>query len=325
MALVGRRSLAALCAACLVLVAFGDCPSWSQASRTIKMIVPLTPGGATDVLARLLAEQISRAHGAAITVENRPGAGTVIGTETASQAAPDGGTVLFSTPPFLINPLLRKLAYDPLTSFEPICHLVSSPAVIVVNDASSYRTLADLLDAARVKSGELTLGSVGPGTASQIAFEILKRAAGVDMTFVPFPGNAPALNALLGGHVTSAFVNYAEAAEQIKAGKLRALATSSRARIAPLPDVPTVAEFGHRDYEADLWYGVVAPARTPSGALSQLADWFKAALRTPEIEPKLAAQGLYPIGTCGADFGTFLRGKQDEYGRAIRAAGIKGG
>jgi tripartite-type tricarboxylate transporter receptor subunit TctC len=307
----------------IILLSLSDHDAGSQSTRPIKLIVPLAPGGGTDILARLLAEQIGRSQGPTMVIENRPGAGTVIGVEAAMHAAPDGNTLLFNTPPFVINPVLRKLNYDPLTSFEPICHLVSSPSVIAVNSASSYGTLTDLLEAARAKPGELTLGSVGPGTASHIAFEMLKRAANVNITFVPYPGNSPSVSALLGGHVTSVFANYAEVAEQIKAGKLRALATSSRTRIEPLPDVPTVAEFGYKDYEADLWYGVVAPAKTPKETLSQLADWFTAAMQAPETKPKLVAQGFYPVGICGADFGTFIRKKYDEYIRVIRDAHIK--
>jgi tripartite-type tricarboxylate transporter receptor subunit TctC len=308
----------------LCLIALAGSASWSQPSRTIKIIVPLAPGGGTDVLARLLGDQIGRAQGPTMVIENRPGAGTVIGVEAASHAAPDGNTLLFNSPPFVINPLLRKVNYDPLASFEPICHLVSSPSVIVVHSSSPYRTFTELLEAARAKPGQLTLGSVGPGTAAHIAFEMLKRRANVDITFVPYPGNAPSVNALLGGHVTSVFANYAEVAEQIKAGKVRALAASSRDRIAPLPDVPTVGESGYKDYDADLWYGVVAPAKTPKEALSQLSDWFTAAMQAPEIKPKLVVQGFYPVGICGEDFGKFLRKKYDEYSRIIREAGIKG-
>jgi len=192
--------------------------------------------------------------------------------------------------------------------------------VIAVNSASPYRTLSDLLGAARVKPGDLTLASFGPATSSQIWFEMLKRRANVDMTFVPYPGMAPAVNALLGEHVTSAWVDYAE---QVAAGKLRALATPARTRIEALPDVPTVAESGYKDYEVDVWFGLVAPAKTPKKAVSELAGWFMAALWVPEIKVKLAMLGLYPVGICGADFSTFLRKQYDEFGRAIREANIK--
>jgi hypothetical protein len=154
----------------------------------------------------------------------------------------------------------------------------------------------------------------------QIAIESLKRAAKVDMTFIPYPGGAPALNALLGEHVTSLFLSYSTMAEQLKAGKLRALATWSRTRIESLPEVPTVAESGYKDYEMDEWNGVLAPARTPKNAVSQLADRFTAALQAPEVKRKLVAQGVYPVGMCGADFAALLRKQYDEYGRIIREA-----
>jgi tripartite-type tricarboxylate transporter receptor subunit TctC len=307
----------------LVFVAPSGRNASSQTARTIKIIVPSPPGSANDILARVLAEQIGRTQGRAMVVEDRPGAGQIIATEIVSRAAPDGSTVLFTANPFVINPHLRKLNYDPLNSFEPICDLVSLPTVIVVNVASPYRTLADLIDAARASPGELTLASVGPGTASQIAFEMLKRAAKVNMTFVPYPGTPPAITALLGGHVTAVFAGYADAHEQLSAGKLRALAAASRTRIDSMPTLPTVAESGYEDYEADLWYGLVAPAKTPKEIISRLADWFTTAMLAPNVKSKLAALALYPVAICGADFGAFLRKQYEDYGRVIREANIK--
>jgi tripartite-type tricarboxylate transporter receptor subunit TctC len=297
--------------------------AWSQTARTIKVVVPFSPGGLVDFVARVLAEQVGRAQGQTVLIENRPGAGGAIGAEAVSRAAPDGNTLLMAFPDLLIASHLRKLNYDPLTSFEPICNLVSYPTAIAVNSASPYRTLADLVDAARAKPGELALASIGPATAYQIAFEMLKRAAKVDMTFIPYPGGAPALNALLGEHVTSLFLSYSTMAEQLKAGKLRALATWSRTRIESLPDVPTVAESGYKDYEMDEWNGVLAPARTPKNAVSQLTDRFTAALQVPEVKRKLVAQGLYPVGMCGADFGALLRKQYEDFGRVIRETNIK--
>ena len=299
--------LAAAAAALTVLLALADHGAWSQTARTIKIVVPLPPGGAGDILARLLTEQVSRAQGATMVIENRPGAGSVIGTEAVSRAAPDGNTLLVNAPYLLINPHVRKLNYDPLTSFEPICYLVSSPTVIVVNSASPYRTLADLLNAAGAKPGELTLASVGPATAQHIGFERLKRAANVNLTYVPYAGGAPAITALLGEHVTAVFAEYAPVAEYLKAGKLRALATATRTRIEALPEVPTVAESGYKDYEVNLWWGLFAPAKTPKETVSQIAGWFTAAMQASEVKAKLVAQGFYPVGMCGADFGALLR------------------
>ncbi|MEI7804569.1 MAG: tripartite tricarboxylate transporter substrate binding protein [Hyphomicrobiales bacterium] len=309
--------------AAAMLVTLTGLAAWAESPRTIKIVVPLPPGGAGDILARLLAEQVGRTQGPSIVIENRPGAGSIIGTEAVARAAPDGGTLLINAPYLLIGPQVKKVNYDPLTGFEPVCYLVSSPGVIVVNGASPYRTLADLLSAARAKPGELTLASVGPATAQHIGFERLKRAANINMTYVPYGGGAPAINALLGGHVTVVFAEYAPLAEHIKAGTLRALATSSRKRIEPLPDLPTVAESGFKDYEVDLWWSLFAPAKTPKEIVSQLAGWFSAAMQAPEVKAKLVAQGFSPVGMCGPDFGALLRRQYDDYGRVIRDANIK--
>jgi tripartite-type tricarboxylate transporter receptor subunit TctC len=309
----------------IVLSPISDGP-WSQTTGTIRIVVPLPPGSAQDIFSRLLADQISRTQGLTMVTENRPGASTAIGTEAVSRAAPDGRTILVNGNPFLINPLVQKLNYHPLTSFEPICNLARSPTLIVVNSSSPYRTLADLLDAARGRPGGLTMASAGPGSATQIAFEQLKREAKVEMTFVPFPGIPPALNALLGDHVTSVFGIYGgEVAEQIKAGRLRALATASPTRIEALPDVPIVAEYGYKDYEVNIWTGIFAPAKTPNSTAAQLAGLFTSALQVPEVREKLVVQGLYPSVTCGAEFGAFLRKQYDDYERIIREANISGG
>ncbi len=319
-----RRIIAGLhLAAAAALIVVSSHGASSQSARTVKIVVPVPPGGAGDILARQLGEQVGHAQGASVVTENRPGAGTVIGTESVARAAPDGNTLLLNAPYMLINPQLRKVSYDPLTSFEPICYLVSSPGVIVVNSASPYRTLADLIDAARAKPGELTLASVGPGTAQHVGFEMLKRAADINLTYVPYAGGAPAINALLGGHVTSVFAEYAPLASHLKAGTLRALATSARKRIEPLPELPTVAESGYHDYEVDLWWGLFAPAKTPKETLSQLARWFTDALRAPAVQAKLAAQGFSSVAMCGPEFGALLRKQYDDYGRIIRETNIR--
>jgi tripartite-type tricarboxylate transporter receptor subunit TctC len=169
----------------------------------------------------------------------------------------------------------------------------------------------------------MTVAGVGPGTAAHMAFEMLKRAASVDMTFVPYPGNPPAMTALLGGHVDVVITGYAAAADLVNTGKLRVLATTSGSRIETLPEVPTVAEFGYKDYAVDFWIGVVAPAKTRKETVSQLGQWFTAALQTTDTKTKLIAQALYPVGLCGADFAAFIRQRYDEYGRVIRDAKIK--
>jgi tripartite-type tricarboxylate transporter receptor subunit TctC len=307
----------------ILFVLLTDHGAWSQTTRTIRIVVPVPPGGGMDFLVRLLAEQIGRTQGVTMLIESRPGAGGRIATDAVSRLAPDGATLLIQSPSFLIDPYVRKVNYDPLTGFEPVCKLVEAPNVIVVNSASPYRTLADLVTAARLKHGDVTMASIGPASNQHIAIETLKRASKINLTYVPYPGSAPTVNALLGEHVTSLLAAYANVAEQIAAGKLRALAAAAPTRIEALPDVPTVEEAGYRDAELDNWFGVLAPARTPKETISQFAGWFTSAMQVPEIKAKLVAQGLYPVDTCGAHFVALLRRQYDEFGRAIHEANIK--
>jgi tripartite-type tricarboxylate transporter receptor subunit TctC len=318
-----RIALNSLAAALLAILTTAAGNSVQSETRTLKFVVPLSPGGAVDTVARLLGGQISSSQGTTVTIENRPGANGAIGTEGVARAVPDGGTILIVANNFVTDPHLRKVNFDPLTSFEPICYLVNAPTIIVVNGASPYLTLADLLDAARAKPGELSMASIGPGSPFQIGFEILKRAAKVDMTFVPYSGNAPAVNALLGGHVTAMFGSYSNVAEHLKYGKLRALAVATPIRAEPLPHVPTIAESGFKGFEVDAWFGAFAPAKTPRDTVSELAGWFSAALHAPEVVAKLAVQELYPVGKCGADFADYIRSQYDFYGRIMRETNIK--
>jgi tripartite-type tricarboxylate transporter receptor subunit TctC len=311
-------------AAVTILATLSGHAAWSQTTKPIKLVVPYPPGGFGDILARLLAEQIGRARGPTMVIENRAGAATVIGTEAVAYAASDGNTLLITgNSSFLINPHLRKLNYDPLASFEPICDIASVPTAIVVNSASPYRTLDDLLNAARAKPAELTLAGGAPASAGHLTFEMLKRAANVNMTMVPYPGNAPAVNALLGEHVTAVLADYPVLAEQLNAGKLRALATASRTRVELMPDVPTIAESGYKDIAMDSWLGLLAPAKTPRETVTRIEGWITAALQAPEFKAKLVVQGFNPVGMCGADFGALLRKQYDDWGRVIREANIK--
>ena len=194
-----RNRLAIAPAAVLSLASDGP-SAWSQATGPIKIVVPYTPGSGPDILSRLMAEQIGRAQGPTVVVENRPGGGTVIGTEAVERAEPDGRTVLLVANSFVINPPLQRASYNPTTSFEPVCYLAATPMVLVVLGSSPYRTLNDLIAAARAKPGELAFASGGPGSSLHIAIEVLKRAANLNITYVPYGGTAPAINALMGNH-----------------------------------------------------------------------------------------------------------------------------
>ncbi len=317
-----RRRLALALVAGISLLLTGPA-AWPQSGGTIRMILPFPPGGPADAMARLLAQQIGAAGGPTMVLESHPGAGTEIGTELASHAAPDGNTLAIISNSFIVLPHLRKLNYDPLTSFEPICELASFPPLIVVNSTSPYHTFAELIDAAHAHPGALTLGTLGPASASQMTFEMLKRAAKVDITFVPFPGYTPAIQALLGNQITSALADLSTLQGQLQTGKLRALATTARRRVDSLPNVPTIAEAGYPQAEAEFFGGVVAPAKTPKESIDHLIGWFKTAMQRPEIKAKFAALGFYPGGACGADFAAILHKQYDDYGRIIRETNIK--
>jgi len=320
--MIGRGGWLGICIGAAALALLGQ-NAWSQSGRTIKLIVPVPAGASTDFVARLMADQVSQTHGVTVVIENRAGAGGMIGTEAASRAAPDGNTLLITGNTYLLDAQTRKANYHPVTGFEPICYLAMSPAVLVVNGASPYRTLAELLEAARAKPGELSMASIGPGSTFQMAFAMFTAAAAVKMTFVPYAGSAPAINAVLGQHVTSGFAGYAVVSEQIKGGMLRPLAVATLQRVDPLPDVPTFDESGFKGLEVDNWFGVIAPAGTPRETVNELAGWFAAALKVPEVKAKLALQGLYPVGLCGAEFAEFARKRYDGYGEALRATGLK--
>jgi tripartite-type tricarboxylate transporter receptor subunit TctC len=316
-----RNRLALSLAAVILFAPFGP-GAWSQTAGTIKIVVPYTPGSGPDILSRLMAEQIGRAQGPTVVVENRPGGGTVIGTEAVERAEPDGHTVLLVANSFVANPPLGRANYDPSRSFEPVCYLASTPMVLVVLGSSPYRTLNDLIAAARAKPGELAFASGGPGSSLHVAIEVLRRAANINITYVPYGGTAPAINALMGNHVAAVWADYPTVVSQLQSGTLRGLVTTSRARIETLADVPTLGETGVSKYEADIFYGIVAPAKTPPDILNRLSGLFSSALKAPDMKPKLAQQGLFPVGMCGAEFGAYLRRQVDEYSRIIREANI---
>jgi tripartite-type tricarboxylate transporter receptor subunit TctC len=316
-----HRRLAAAAVAALLPTLLAPSGAWSQ-TGTIKIVVPLPAGGGVDVVARELAEQIGRSQGATFIIENRPGAGTIIGTDAVARANPDGNTLLIVPHSFLVAPQLHKTNYDAITSFEPICSLVATPTMLAVNTASPLRTLADFVAAARAEPGKLTVGSVA-GAALQLNFEMLQQAARIRTTFVSYPGTPPAVTAVLGGHLDAVYSDFPTVWPQVKAGALRALATGARIRLDSVPDVPTIDESGYKGYEADIWYGLFAPAKTPADVTARLAGWFAAAVQDPGIKAKLAAQGLRPVGLCGAEFGAQVRAQYATFGQVIRAAGIK--
>ena len=320
-AALGRAAAAAL-AALLLAPLGGSAQAQDLKDKTIRIVVPFPPGGTADNIARHITQQANTA-GFKLIVENRPGAGTIIATEQVARAAPDGTSLLIMSNSFVINTIVRtQLPYDPF-ALEPLCFLADSAQVIVVHEASPYRTLKDLIDAARAQPGALSFAAVGPSTTQHIAGEMLKHDAGVNLTYVPFPGGAPAVNALLGQHVTTVIANYNEVMGQLKAGKLRALAVASRARLKALPDVPTFIEAGYKDFETSAFFGVVTTAKTPKETIAQLDAMLMYAINAPGVRANLVAQGLEVVGTCGEQFRAHIKRQHEKYTRAIKDAGIK--
>ena len=305
-----------------ILVTLTGATAWPQSGQTIRLILPFPPGGPADAMARLVAEQVGTSGGPTMVVESHPGAGTEIGTEYVFRSDPDGNTLGIISNSFVVLPLIRKLDYDPFTDFTPICELASFPPLIVVNGDSPYRTLADLIDAAHAQPGVLTLGTIGPATSTQLAFEMLKYKAKANITFVPFTGYTPAVQAVLGQQITAAIADLSTLQGQIQTGKLRALATTARSRVASLPNVPTVAESGY-DVKQEFFGGVIAPAKTPKAAIARLTDLFKTALQAPTIKAKFASLGFFAGGECGADYAAILRKDYADYGQIIRDANLK--
>jgi tripartite-type tricarboxylate transporter receptor subunit TctC len=238
------------------------------------------------------------------------------------RAEPDGNTVLLIANSFVANPALKRGNYT-LESFEPVCNLAATPMVLVVQSNSPWRTVQDLVAEAKANPGKITFASGGPGSSLHVAIEVLRLATKIDTNYVPYGGTAPSINALMGGHVQAVWADYPTVVSQLKTGTLRGLVTTSPKRVAELPDVPTLNETGITRYEAEIFYGLVAPAKTPSAALTQLSEWMLAAMKTPEIAPKLAQQGLFPVNSCGAPFGEFLRKMNADYERIVKEAGIK--
>ena len=310
-------------ATALVLAACLASPVATSAADNgpIKLVLPVPPGGAGDIITRLLTEQVTSMTNRRFVIESKPGAGTMIGTEVVARAPADGKTLLINAPFLLIGPHLRKLSFDPLTSLAPICYLVSSPGVLAVNAESPYRTFAELVAAMRGRPGQITFASAGPGTTHHIGFEKLKRDSGLDFVYVPFAGGGPAINAVLGNHVTAVLAEYAPLSGHLKAGSLRPVAVTSKSRMPSLPDVPTIAE-SYPGFEVDFWWGLFAPARTPEPVISAFAEQFTAAMQQPAVKARLTELGFFPAAICGADFAALLRKQYEDYGRIIRAANI---
>ena len=314
MSTINRRILCATLALALAGLAGGaaaQAPA-DYPTRPIKVIVPFAPGGATDVLARMV-------------VENRPGAGGNIGAEAGARAAADGYTLTLAAAGFMaVNPsLYAKLPYDPVRDFAPVALLVKAPLLLVVNPAVPARNTRELVEWARANPGRLTIGNGGQGTAQHLGGELFTSVAGIRAVHLPYKGSAPATTDLLAGVFEAQFDNMVTLLPHVKSGKLRALGVSSAARVPVLPDVPTIAESALPGFETGTWYGMVAPAATPPAVLDKLNREIARIVALPEVNERMIAMGLVPAVGPRAAFGEFIRSEIAQYGKLIRSAGIK--
>src|SRR6185503_6924678 len=313
------RWVSALLAGFLLLgnaSAQGDYPT-----RPVKVIVPSPPGGGTDILARVLAQHLSKALGQPFFVENKAGAGNMIGIEFVAHAAADGYTVLLVPSTLVLNSVLyKKVPYDPVRDFAPVTLAATAPNVLVVNPALPAKSLIEL---ARAKPGALSYGTPGIGTSPHLSMELLKSMAGIDLQHVPYRGTAAAVTDVIGGQIAVTFANALTAKPQVDAGRVRALAVSGPKRIEALPAVPPVAEAGVPGYEAMQWYGVVVPTGAPAPVIARLNVEAVKALQSDEMKEKLALDGAQPVGSTPAEFAALIRSELEKWTRVARAARIE--
>jgi tripartite-type tricarboxylate transporter receptor subunit TctC len=322
---LGRRAILAVAALAVLAAgpAFAQSAPWP--SKPITYIVPFAAGGTTDILARLIGERLSKALGQPIIVENRPGAGGNIGSDFVARAAPDGYTILGGTiSSHAINvSLYAKMPYDPEKNFAPITLIGSLANVLAVNADSPVRTVQELIAEAKAKPGALTFASSGAGTSQHLAGELFKRLAGVEITHIPYKGSAPALQDLIGGHVSMVFDNVVAVAALIKSGKVRPLGVTSLKRVQAFPEVPTIAESGLPDYEVVSWQGIFAPAGTPPDIVKRLNEEIVKILRMPDVVERMDTLGLEPIGNTPEEFANFQRAEIAKWARVVKEAGLK--
>ena len=291
--------------------------------KPIRLIVPFTAGGGTDIAARVVGQKLAERLGAGVVVDNRTGAGGIVGTEIVAKSAPDGYSLVLVSSSHAINPSLhRKLPYDTLKDFAPVTLVVLSPGMLVINNSVPARTVKEFVEWVRGKPGQLTYGSAGNATPVHLAMELLKSIEGLDIVHAPYKGAAAAIPDLLGGHIVAMIPSTASVLPLVKAGKLRALAVTSRARTAAAPEVPTLIEAGVAGYDASSWYGLLAPAGTPRALVERLSAETTRTLRMHDVRERLIAQGLDPAGGTPAEFASKINDELIKWARVIKAAGL---
>jgi len=314
------RVVALLFAALFSAAAAGQ--SWPQ--KPVRFIVPFAPGGATDIAARMLGEKLGQLWGQSVLIENRAGAGGALGAAEAARAAPDGYTLFF--PPGSVmtanQHVYAKLNYDPERDFVPVINVVSGPQVLVVPASSSYKTVKDLIDAARRDPDKLTFGHAGIGTQTHLASENFLYQAKVEATSVPYKGEAPAIAGLIGGEITFALTNMAAAIPHINGGRLRALGVTSATEAPQLPNVPPIAKTLH-GFENAGWFGIVAPAGTPKDIVRKIYADTRKTLESTEMRARFFAQGLAPVGNSPEEFGKAMKAESQLWAKVVRERKIE--
>jgi tripartite-type tricarboxylate transporter receptor subunit TctC len=311
---------AALIIAMCAVLAFGAVQAQSYPSKPIRFIVPFPPGGGNDLVARELAQYLAEPLGQPVIVDNRPGASTIIGTELAAKAAPDGHTIFMGNNSTLaINPnLYRKLPYDAVKDFAPVSLLASAPFVLLVHPSLPVRSVKELIALARARPGQLNFGSAGTGITTHLAGEMFNIMARVNMVHIPYKGAGPAMTDLIAGHIQLAFNNVLSALPHVRSGRLRALGVTSAERSRVLPDLPTIAESGLPGYEASVWYAVLAPARTPPQIVSRLNTEFLKVLQQPKVQERLSSDGAAIVGSTPEVLATTIESDIVRWGRIIK-------
>ena len=291
-------------------------------SKPIRFVMPYAPVGSSEILARPIAQELSRTLGQSVFVDFKPGGGTTIGADFVAKSAPDGHTLVMMLSAHAINAtLMPKLPYDTVKDFAPITIAATLPLVVVVPAQSPIKTFQDLIATARAQPGKLTFASAGPGNTSHLSVEYLKSRLGIDMIHVPYKGSGPAIIGLLGGEVNFMFDSLSSSLPQIKAGKFRALAMASARRSRILPDVPTVIESGVADFDVSVWYSILAAANTPPQIVQRLHSEFVRMLRTPDVKEKIESYGYDIVGSTPAEADAFIRSEIVRWAKVVRESG----
>ena len=290
------------------------------------MVIPWPPGGPTDMVGRIVGQEMTKAWGQQVIVDNRPGASGMIGADAVAKAAPNGYTILMAyTPEIAITQSLFKgMTYDPVKDLAPVIRVATTPMVLVAHPSLPAKNVKELVALAKSRPGQLPYASAGNGSPPHLAGELLKSMAGIDMVHVPYKGAAPALADLLGGHVVMYFTGMLAAMPHVKAGKLRALAVSTAKRSPAAPDVPAVAESGMRDFDISTWYGVLAPAATPKEIIGKLNAEFLRVLTLPEVKQQLAREGAETAPDSPEQFGRFIQSEIAKFAKIIKESGARG-